>query len=121
MRQQAGELHFALESSQVVLAGTLRGKELHGRGTAKHGMPRLVDDAHPTFTDLLVEGVLPELRRFADSFGETVDRVGNVGGDDDRGRREKRRYPSEARGREVAVVNVPSSVIVVSEHHRRGD
>src|SRR5262249_19938354 len=63
MSELGGELHLALEASDLLWRG--RVEELHRRRSPEHGVAGPEDLPHPAFADLLEQRVLSELTRVA--------------------------------------------------------
>ena len=81
--QTRGQLDFALETTEVDLAGPIGPQQLDRRGAPHHAVAGPVDLPHSPFADLPLEHVLAEPARLADLGPEAVDDPRDDGARDD--------------------------------------
>ena len=113
MGETRGQLDFALEATEVDLAGPIGPQQLDRRGPPHHAVAGAVDLAHSAFADLLFEHVLAEPARFADLGPQAVDDPRDDGARDDR------EAPHHRSGGRQPGIGAPSRARARRARHRR--
>src|SRR5262245_58015172 len=84
VRQQARELHLALEAIKSLASRFLDGQQLHCSWAAQHGVLGPINRAHAPLAYLLEERVLSKLPGLTDLLAQTVNDVRSQRSNDDR-------------------------------------